>query len=318
VVCRYCGRDLEPKPDAPQQQKPKFGLGRRGFFVFMVVLLIRSIGWMTGKYLENARMAKEAEAVRLAEMRANDPDAYLTHLRHTNDGLWLEALKKMQPDKYLAETERRARVAAEAAAAKAEKERLAKVAEEEQRAREAQAELDATVATILKSIRDGDWDIADQALGRLGDGDLAATYDEFEAVALSVVRLLPASDLSGNRKGYAFLSKLRPDNVTYRDKAERYAAKAIIPVPSDSKTTYEALEQRSLNGGIVEITVKRIGPSEVSFTRREVNCKAWTFRYTGDTDTELELASQSLNNPFGPLVRGSISDYISIAACWNR
>jgi hypothetical protein len=61
--------------------------------------------------------------------------------------------------------------------------------------------LDAKVADILKSIREGKWIIAHIMLGKLNEGDLTTVYDEFEVAALLAVKPLPASDLSGNQKG---------------------------------------------------------------------------------------------------------------------
>ena len=45
---------------------------------------------------------------------------------------------------------------------------------------------------------------------------------EIEAAAVSVVEASPAGDPSGNQEGYAFLSRLRPDNAVYRERAEAH------------------------------------------------------------------------------------------------
>jgi len=107
-----------------------------------------------------------------------------------------------------------------------------------------QAELNAKVADILESIREGNWSTARLALGRLGEGDLNASYDQFEAAALAVVRPLPASDLNGNLKGYELLSKLRPDNAEYRSKVKRYAARVEEARRSRDRSRAAAERQR--------------------------------------------------------------------------
>ena len=107
-----------------------------------------------------------------------------------------------------------------------------------------QAELGAKVANILNSIRKGNWAAAGIVLRGLVGGDLTTAYDEIEAVALSVVKPLPASNLSGNQKGYAFLLKLRPDNAEYRKKAERYAARIEEAKRSRERSRAEAERQR--------------------------------------------------------------------------
>ncbi len=85
-----------------------------------------------------------------------------------------------------------------------------------------QAALGLKVADLLNSIGEGRWDVAAIALDGLGAGDLTAAHAEIEAVAVSVVEASPAGDPSGNQEGYAFLSRLRPDNAVYRERAEEH------------------------------------------------------------------------------------------------
>jgi pimeloyl-ACP methyl ester carboxylesterase len=144
-----------------------------------------------------------------------------------------ERLAEVAEEERQAKSEEAARVAEAARAeeerlaeaARAEEERLAQVAEEERRAQAEQAKLDAGVAAILELIREDKWGLARIILGGLYGGDLTAAYDEIEAAALSMVTPLPASDLTGNQSGYAFLSYLRPDNAEYRKKAEYFVAR---------------------------------------------------------------------------------------------
>ncbi len=93
------------------------------------------------------------------------------------------------------------------------------------------------------------------------------------------------------------------------------AAGAIIPVLADPTATYEDLGRREMGPGIFEIITKRVGALGTSYARREVNCRYWTFRYTGNADTQEELAAQYVNSPFGPLEPGSVSYYIALEIC---
>jgi hypothetical protein len=88
-------------------------------------------------------------------------------------------------------------------------------------------------------------------------------------------------------------------------------------VPSDPKGRYAALSIREIKWPVVEIVTQRIGPSGTSYARREVNCAALTFRYTGDADDLETLKTQNIDDPFGELVKGSISDVVSRYACRN-
>jgi hypothetical protein len=88
-----------------------------------------------------------------------------------------------------------------------------------------------------------------------------------------------------------------------------------IRVPSDPGAKYQILGLKRISGSIVEVTSQREGPSGTSFARREVDCVANKFRYTGDADSMEEMSTQNLGGPMGGLVSGSISDVISKFAC---
>ena len=92
-------------------------------------------------------------------------------------------------------------------------------------------------------------------------------------------------------------------------------AGTIIPVLADPTATYEDIGRRDMGSGIFEITTKRVGTLGTSYARREVNCRYWTFRYTGSADTPEELAAQYINSPFAPLEAGSVSSYIALNVC---
>ncbi len=90
-----------------------------------------------------------------------------------------------------------------------------------------------------------------------------------------------------------------------------------IPVPSDLRATYYLIEKSS-RGGIRTITTRREGPSGISFARREINCRDWTFRYTGDGDTLADAEQGVATEAFGPLMPESISTYVALYACGRR
>lgn len=58
-----------------------------------------------------------------------------------------------------------------------------------------------------------------------------------------------------------------------------------IPVASDLRAQYELLEMSKRTNGRVSILTKRKGPSGVSYSLRECDCKRNMFRYLGDGDS---------------------------------
>ncbi len=89
----------------------------------------------------------------------------------------------------------------------------------------------------------------------------------------------------------------------------------IIRVLKDPNTVYEEIGRRDLSGGIVEITTRRTGSQGTTYARREISCRDWTFRYTGNAPTPEELAGIYVNSPFVPLEHGSVSGYIALYVC---
>ncbi len=95
-----------------------------------------------------------------------------------------------------------------------------------------------------------------------------------------------------------------------------------IPVPSDTRANYEAIEVSSANNGSVVVISKRTGPSGVSYSRRECECRDGTFRYLGEGDT-LDAArnSNASDKAMTKLVRdpktglGSVSFHVCNFAC---
>jgi hypothetical protein len=91
-----------------------------------------------------------------------------------------------------------------------------------------------------------------------------------------------------------------------------------VNVPTDSRASYRILRTGKLKNGNIEVVSQRNGPSGVSYSKREVNCRNMTFRYTAEGDTLQELNDPYQKGAMAPLTEGSISTYISRAACRGR
>ncbi len=96
--------------------------------------------------------------------------------------------------------------------------------------------------------------------------------------------------------------------------AKVYAAEPI-DVWSDPSARYTVLEVTKKSKRVVHIVTKRVGKSGTSFSKREIDCKLYRFRYLGGGDTLAEMQSSKENPKFGGLVEGSISEIISNYAC---
>jgi hypothetical protein len=58
-----------------------------------------------------------------------------------------------------------------------------------------------------------------------------------------------------------------------------------IVYASDPNARFEILSNKSLSNRNIEVVTKRIGPSGISFSRREISCADYTYRYLGDGDS---------------------------------
>lgn len=88
-----------------------------------------------------------------------------------------------------------------------------------------------------------------------------------------------------------------------------------IPVPSDPRAQYQAVNVTRKPDGSVEILTHRDGPSGSSFALREVDCRGDRFRYLGEGDTGEEAMRRRGQNQLGPLVEGAISWHVARFAC---
>ena len=92
-----------------------------------------------------------------------------------------------------------------------------------------------------------------------------------------------------------------------------------IVYASDPNAHFEILSTKRLPNGNIEVLNKRIGPSGVSFSRREISCFKYTYRYLGEGVT-LDDAMKNGANPgnMSALTGTSASSDIANAACAKR
>jgi hypothetical protein len=73
---------------------------------------------------------------------------------------------------------------------------------------------------------------------------------------------------------------------------------------------------RRLAGGHLEVLSQRTGPSGTSYARREIDCRAETFRYLGEGDNRAEAERDSPNpGPMTALTGTSASSDVATEAC---
>lgn len=94
---------------------------------------------------------------------------------------------------------------------------------------------------------------------------------------------------------------------------------AETPYPSDPNARFRILSVTRLPNGNIEILNRRDGPSGTSYSRREVSCSSYTFRYLGEGDTLDEARANSPNpGPMSPLTGTSASSDVANVACERR
>ena len=92
------------------------------------------------------------------------------------------------------------------------------------------------------------------------------------------------------------------------------AVAASLSVSSDSKATYTVLD-RDTSGNERSITTKRVGSSGTSYSRRLYNCAERTVKYLGSGETLEQMNASQPDPRMGPIVSGSIADYVGAEAC---
>ena len=95
-----------------------------------------------------------------------------------------------------------------------------------------------------------------------------------------------------------------------------------LAVPSGPKARYTRLEFEQVIDRVILATTMREGPSGVSYATRVIDCGQMRFKYLAEGDTLAETRARRQTNRaqissggLGPLIRGSISDYVARQAC---
>ena len=91
----------------------------------------------------------------------------------------------------------------------------------------------------------------------------------------------------------------------------------IIPVPSDRTARYFDRGSVGMPNGLVQIHTERHGSSGRSHAVRIIDCRNFRFAYIYDADKApiLSLPLRVTMPPVAPLVRGSISYWVTAYAC---
>lgn len=89
----------------------------------------------------------------------------------------------------------------------------------------------------------------------------------------------------------------------------------IVDVPTDAKARHTLLSINVLGQGLIQFTARSDAPSGIYFTKREVDYARGTWRYVSEGDTLESLEKDIPISRVGPLIEGSISTFMSRAAC---
>lgn len=95
-----------------------------------------------------------------------------------------------------------------------------------------------------------------------------------------------------------------------------------LAVPSDPRARYTLMEFEQVADRVILVTTMREGPSGASYSARVIDCGRMRFKYVAEGETLAEVTANRETNRarvstdgLGPLVRGSISDYLTRQAC---
>lgn len=86
-------------------------------------------------------------------------------------------------------------------------------------------------------------------------------------------------------------------------------------VQADPGVEYVIFDVIKRPDGLVEIISRRWGSSGVSYAKRLVNCRNWTFKYLSEGDTIAELAVPKPDEDMSQLTPGSSSTVVSYYGC---
>jgi hypothetical protein len=111
-------------------------------------------------------------------------------------------------------------------------------------------------------------------------------------------------------------AKIRAEEGLDSPKLEPTTEGFAISAPSDPGASYRILKIKKRGNGNLEVLSRRDGPSGTSFARREINCKAYTYRYLGEGDTRADAEKNgSSPSSMSELTGTSASADVANAAC---
>jgi len=163
----------------------KLGINSRGIALGSLILTFIACGIFF----------KDEETLRLDALKSENPTAYLAEIKVTKPDLWLREARSLSPDEYLEALESSNQLKW------IDEMKLLKPKEYEERKEE------------FETLRTKATAKAEQ--------DRLAKIETLKAQALAI----PASDFKGNIKAYRELSRLDPENQSFKEKIATYEAK---------------------------------------------------------------------------------------------
>lgn len=108
--------------------------------------------------------------------------------------------------------------------------------------------IDSDKKIIRDSILGKNWEFALNRLNQIGISgpDLEEFKRDLEAQAIAIVKSIPANESEQNKSGYRFLSALKPENETYREKLDFYTKKTETDIIAAEKR--QKAEQQAIVG----------------------------------------------------------------------
>jgi hypothetical protein len=118
----------------------------------------------------------------------------------------------------------------------------------------------------------------------------------------------------GDQGNASEISEISNDRMG--DTPKRGLDSSSIVYASDPNARFEILDNSRLPNGNIEVLNKRIGPSGISYSRREISCSEYTYRYLGEGDTLDEAKQDGANlGEMSALTGTSASSDVANEAC---
>jgi len=94
-------------------------------------------------------------------------------------------------------------------------------------------------------------------------------------------------------------------------------SETVYTIPSDPYGKYKFLKMSAMDLNLMVVTERTGKGGSVTYSTREIDCDAKTFRYLAEGDTLEQMQSRigTTKDQMGPLTEESISSYIAGHAC---